>query len=236
MSEVKRVTEGVFLRIDKGEPHRGKELVPLQEGELLLGRIGRENAPDVTFTSPYISRRHAAIRFENGQFTITDLASKHGVQVNGYEIEQNRPYILKNSDKVNLAQGVVLLTFVNNNEIELEPTLEFTNPLLKMQAEPQGLVVYPERREILIDGCPLLLSGKHTELLIMLYQKRNQAVSYDEIKVKIWPERITDESQKAPDVGRDEINALIYRLRKKLGSYGERIVTVSRYGYMLDLE
>lgn len=88
----------------------------------------------------------------------------------------------------------------------------------------------------MIDGCPLLLSGKHTELLIMLYQKRNQAVSYDEIKVKIWPERITDESQKAPDVGRDEINALIYRLRKKLGSYGERIVTVSRYGYMLDLE
>ncbi len=230
------MVEGVFLRIDKGEPHTERESVPLSEGELLLGRIGRENRPDLTFASPYISRRHAAVRLDNGQFTITDLASKHGVQVNGYEIEPNQPYILKNSDKINLAKGVVLLTFINNNEIELSPTLEFTSPFIQWGTEAEGFIVHPERREILIDGNPVFLSGKHTELVMMLYENRNQAISYDEMKVRIWPERAVEGSSDVPDVGKDEINALVYRLRKKLGKYGECIVTVPRYGYRLDME
>jgi DNA-binding winged helix-turn-helix (wHTH) protein len=229
------VMEGVFLRIEKGDPFNEGERIPLSEGELLIGRIGKENTPDITFSSPYISRRHAIIHLESNQATIMDVKSKHGVQVNGYDLKPNKPYVVRNSDKISLAKGVVLLTFINNNEIELERTMEFTSPFVYKQSGISGLVVQPERRTVLLDGSPVSLSGKHTELLIVLYQNKNQAVSYDELRLKVWPERMMGEHQGIPDVGRDEINALVYRLRKRLGKYGEKIVTVPRYGYMLDI-
>ncbi|WP_027416898.1 hypothetical protein [Aneurinibacillus terranovensis] len=47
----------------------------------------------------------------------------------------------------------------------------------------------------------------------------------------VRPERMMGEHQGIPDVGRDEINALVYRLRKRLGKYGEKIVIVPRSTY-----
>ncbi|WP_156321036.1 hypothetical protein [Bacillus sp. JCM 19041] len=35
------------------------------------------------------------------------------------------------------------------------------------------------RRQVTIDGKRLALSGKHMELLLCLYENRNQAVSYE---------------------------------------------------------
>ncbi|MFJ7698790.1 helix-turn-helix domain-containing protein [Lysinibacillus fusiformis] len=76
--------------------------------------------------------------------------------------------------------------------------------------------------------------SKDTGLFWLLHKKRGCTVSYDEIKINVWPERILHKSEK-PDVRREEINMLVYRLRKKLGKYGQSIVSVPRYGYMLDI-
>lgn len=100
--------------------------------------------------------------------------------------------------------------------------------------ELSGLTVNVVRREVLVDGVKIHLTSKDTELFLLLYHKANSAVSYTEIKVNVWAERLTNESEQ-PDVGREEINTLVYRLRKKLGKYGQCIISVPRYGYMLDL-
>ncbi|MGC4379294.1 FHA domain-containing protein [Fictibacillus sp. Mic-4] len=223
---------GVFLRVDKGEPYKNGELIELANGPTIIGRSGSTSEADLPFSSPYISRKHASINVQAGQITLTDLKSKHGTLLNGQVLEQNRPYPLNHNDKIMLAKGIVLLHFVDSSE--LERTMEFTNPFALPKLKPSGLIIDIEKRQIILDGNRVFLSGKHTDLLFLLYEHRNQAVSYDQIKINIWPERLITGCS-TPDVGKDEINALVYRLRKKLGKYGEHIISIPRYGYMLDI-
>jgi len=86
-----------------------------------------------------------------------------------------------------------------------------------------------------MDGKELQLYGKDMDLLMLLYQNMDRAVSYTEIKKDVWPERLFEDSDGVPDVGGDEISALVYRLRKRMGRHGELIKNVPRYGYILDL-
>ncbi|MGD8192724.1 FHA domain-containing protein [Brevibacillus ginsengisoli] len=226
------MSQGVFLIVEKGNPYPFHEVIPVTKNEVLLGRSWKGYDPEITFSSMYISRKHAVITNDNNQFYIADLMSMHGTEVNGNPINQ-LPYLLRDGDTITLAKGEAVLSFNNTLEQDLGKTSEFRIPP-EIMMESTGLAVHPDRREVLVDGEPLYLSGKDIDLFMLLYQKVNQAVSYDEIKLKIWPERVTQTAD-IPDVGRDEVNALVYRLRKKLGKYGDRVVTVPRFGYMLDL-
>lgn len=42
-------------------------------------------------------------------------------------------------------------------------------------------------------------------------------------------------SYETVDVGRDEINVLLYRVRKKLGTKGNLIKSIRGFGFMLEL-
>ncbi len=229
------LNQGVFLVIEKGEPYENNKTIGFTKNELILGRQWFNNEPDIAFSSPYISRRHAVINHENNEYIITDLMSKSGTQVNGFTLSRE-PYVLRDGDRISLAREEAVLLFTNMYEKDLGHTLDYSN-LFTLQADKPsvGLAINLERREVMIDGVPLYLSTKDIDLLMLLYEKVNQAVSYDEIKIHIWPERMLNDTNTIPDVGRDEINALVYRLRKRLGKHGERIITIPRYGYMLDL-
>lgn len=230
--------DSLYIRIEAGDPYDTGSLMPLKpEGETLtFGRSSHTNETDVSFISPYVSRMHAEIYLEDGITFIRDLDSKHGTALNNNLLEPNTPKQLQSGDVISLAKGVVLLTYLNTQAEETDLTMEFTSPIEPTETQiMSGLHIIPERRQISIDGVPLFLSGKHTDLLVFLYRKKNQAVSSDEIKIHIWPERMVAGSNEVPDVGNDEINALVYRLRKKLGPYGDSIVTVPRYGYMLQI-
>lgn len=230
--------DSLYIRIEAGDPYDTGSLMPLKpEGETLtFGRSSHTNETDVSFISPYVSRMHAEIYLEDGITFIRDLDSKHGTALNNNLLEPNMPKRLQSGDVISLAKGVVLLTYLNTQAEETDLTMEFTSPIEPTETQiMSGLHIIPERRQISIDGVPLFLSGKHTDLLVFLYRKKNQAVSSDEIKIHIWPERMVAGSNEVPDVGNDEINALVYRLRKKLGPYGDSIITVPRYGYMLQI-
>lgn len=226
--------EVVYLSINKGETQTRRTKISItNNNEILLGRGGRDLLPDVSFISQYISRRHALIGVECGNYYIIDLMSKHGTEINNTSIEKNKPFMLKDKDIISLAKGSAILTFHHFMENSLERTLEL--PIVQNEiGDLVGLIINIERREILIDGVQIYLTSKDTGLFWLLHKKRGCAVSYDEIKITVWPERILHKNEK-PDVGREEINMLVYRLRKKLGKYGQSIVSVPRYGYMLDL-
>lgn len=224
----------IRLVIEKGEPHDGNTIIQITKNEYLLGRPWRNDTPDIAFTNHYISRKHALISCKHNEYMIVDLVSKHGTEVNGKAVSKT-PHFLRHGDRISLAKGAVELLFYNEDEQDFEHTKEFVLPLIPEEKLSSGLVIHPERREICIDGEPLYLSSKDIDLLMLLNGKVNQAVSYDEIKVNIWPERTSPSTGEIPDVGRDEINALVYRLRKRLGKHGQHIITIARYGYMLDL-
>ena len=227
--------QNVYLSIKQGETATKQNRIPIYYKETLLGRMSGNDFPDIPFTSQYISRKHALIRFDKENFTIVDLMSKHGTQVNHIFIEKNKPFFLRDGDSISLANGAAVLVFHNPSERNLGDTLDMPLVIDKHLNDFNGLTVNVVKREILIDGVRIHLTSKDTELFLLLYQRANSAVSYNEIKINVWSERITKDIDE-PDVGREEINTLLYRLRKKLGKYGQRIVSVPRYGYMLDLE
>lgn len=222
--------DSVYVWIKKGDPEQLHQRKFLTKDECTIGRRGSQLPPDIAFSSPYVSRRHALIRKTGKQYAISDLQSKHGTEINGETIYDS-PHILRNGDRISLAKGVVEMIFISAGD-ELEATREFSLPLTADHPLPEGLAINIERREIRLDGERLHLTGKDMDLLMLLYQRANQAVSYDEIMVLIWPERLMNTDSSVPDVSRAEINALVYRLRKRLGRYGDKVTTIPRFGYM----
>ena len=69
--------------------------IRLEEGTFY--RIGRDKASDICFPSTHVSRVHAELTFEKGNWMIGDLGSKNGTLVNGERIFKR---VLKNGDKI----------------------------------------------------------------------------------------------------------------------------------------
>jgi hypothetical protein len=63
--------------------------------------LGRARECDIVVDDPSVSRRHAELRRGPGGFTIVDLASTNGTQVNGKKIEQTT---VEDGDRIMLGQ------------------------------------------------------------------------------------------------------------------------------------
>lgn len=59
-------------------------------------RIGRNLSNEVIVNDPKVSRFHAQIRYENGQFVVYDVSSTNGIRVNG--VRAQRPVPLRPND------------------------------------------------------------------------------------------------------------------------------------------
>lgn len=218
-----------FLIIDKGEPHRRGDMVQLHPGDNLIGRYWKMDKPDIAFDSLYVSRKHASIKWNGEGFVLTDLKSKHGTQLDDAELVAGRDYELTSGARISLARGMV--TMVYRIGADFDRTITLHNVFGEYS---DTVSVDPDRREVRLDGVVLNFSGKEMDLLLLLYRNKNKAVSYDQIKTEIWPERrLVNDA--VPDVGNEEINAVVYRLRKRLGKHGHKVVTVARYGVLLEL-
>ncbi len=225
----------LFLLVEHGDPYKPGFTSKFQKDRFMLGRAWDVYQPDLAFTSLLISRKHAEITLNQGDAYIQDLQSKHGTHLNGIQLEPNQLYKLNHGDKITLAKGEAVVVFNNPVQFDDGETVEFSEALKKAPLATGGLSINLDRREVFVDGKPVQLFGKDIELLLLLYENHDKAVSYDEIKTKIWPERHMDIVAGVPDVGNDEITALVYRLRKKLAGYGDSIVSIPRFGYMLEL-
>jgi pSer/pThr/pTyr-binding forkhead associated (FHA) protein len=64
-----------------------------------ITKIGRSFDNDLVFEYPQVSRKHAELRYSNGQFEIQDLGSTGGTFVNGVKIKQQQ---LKKGDVISL--------------------------------------------------------------------------------------------------------------------------------------
>lgn len=74
------------------------QAIPVSHVPFKLGRRGRG---DISFDGDdNVSREHAIIRFDNGEFTLTDLGSMHGTAVNGERISSNSAVPLRNGDQI----------------------------------------------------------------------------------------------------------------------------------------
>ncbi len=205
--------------VERGIP--GIRVLPLDQK---VSMLGASPEADLFVDNPFVSRMHAqVIQDNNERFLIRDLGSKNGTFVNGTRIK-SETQALVNGDKVELAEGQVLLKFQERGTTLTLPSASAT--------QDSELVVDVKSREVWVQGEKLEppLSRKEFDVLHLLFQKRGEACSKDEIASVGWPERVDGA------VGDQEIEQSIRRLRLRVESDPSSprfITTVRGYGYKL---
>ena len=92
----------------------------------------------------------------------------------------------------------------------------------------QSLVIDITKKKVSIDGEEVPLTKKEFEIIFLLLQNKGSVFSREDILSRIWSDEVY--------VLDRTIDVNITRLRKKIGTYGKRIVTRLGYGYCFETE
>lgn len=237
MTEIRNQSISAQLLLERGASYEKGVCFALSRRKTILGRATIAFKPDLSFNSLLISRQHCYIEHCEEEWTVSELGSRHGTSLNGNRLEPHRLYSLKNGDKIGLASSVILLRFILASEFEKTLDFDRTQSLHTADSSPKSLSVGSlfidaEKRVVWVDQEEVSLSVKEWSLLELLYTQQNKLVSYDSIRASVWPERCLLHNG-VTDVGADEINVLLHRLRLKLRGYGERLQTRRGQGCIL---
>ena len=156
----------------------------LLKGQKLLVKppglvIGRDPELPAQLDSPYVSRRHAEIRYERGQCTITDLDSKNGVFVNTIRIKPKVPCQLRHGDRVQIG-SVSSFHFYDPEATIHESELPLKSSGLWVDESNHDVYLYDRRL-----NPPL--SKQQFRLLAALMGRRGDVMRYEEIEAVLWP-------------------------------------------------
>jgi len=213
-----KIQEKAMLILSQGS--QGGRRWLLGEQSLL---IGRDPTCDIVLPDRVVSRRHARIFLQDGRYHLEDLHSKNGTFRNGEPVFA--PTRLADGDEIQIAMRFKL-AFVGAEETE---PLALEN----RSAVSPGLRVSVAERTVWINGREVNppLSPAQFRFLSFLWQQGGNVVSRDAIVEAVWPE-----DSKA-GVTEQAIDALVRRLRERLGEYDEEhhyIVTVRGHGFRLE--
>lgn len=87
----------------------------------------------------------------------------------------------------------------------------------------EGLEVNNLNKRCFIDGSEIQLTRKEFDILVLLLSHRGKILSREQIMKQVWSDEVV--------VLDRTIDVNITRMRKKLGQYGNHIVTRTGYGY-----
>jgi pSer/pThr/pTyr-binding forkhead associated (FHA) protein len=199
-----------FIIVESGSPFEKGTFISLNHSKMIIGRKGNNWLPDISFNNIFVSRKHFSIYVENGMYFIKDLNSKHGTLVNNQRLVPHEGFMLKDSDKISIANNLIRLSFSSSS---IEQTADIV-PTVQMCNLINDLALDPLKQELSVQGHSYLFSEKEYKCIELLLTRTNQFVPIEELKKCVWTERVQLDEQ-LPDVGSDEVNALIYRIRKK---------------------
>jgi pSer/pThr/pTyr-binding forkhead associated (FHA) protein len=91
----------IWLTFPDGTEHELKEGVT----------IGRDDRNDLTFTSPSVSRDHAALAFRDGRWYLEDRGSFNGTFLNGTRVQPGTPLPLRHADRIGIGAETVLFSW-----------------------------------------------------------------------------------------------------------------------------
>lgn len=69
--------------------------------------LGRASSQTIRLEDPAVSRRHARIGSENGQWTVSDLGSRHGTFLNGIRLEPDQPTSICDGDRLRIGPWTI---------------------------------------------------------------------------------------------------------------------------------
>ncbi|MFC1935202.1 FHA domain-containing protein [Chloroflexota bacterium] len=209
---------GAVLVVEKGMAEAS--VIPLDKRVHILGKAA---GADTAVDNPYVSRRHAEVCFVEGRYQVRDLGSKNGTFVNGSAVGSAAQW-LNNGDRIELGRDQVVLRFQTSSGTITLPSSEETSP---------GAILVDARSQKVQVGERLLappLSAREFAVLLLMYERKGEACSGNEIASRGWPER--DQI----NVAEREIEQCVRRLRLRLEpdpSQPCHILTVPGRGYKL---
>lgn len=98
-----------------------KQVIPLSKK---ITKLGRHLENDVVFHEEFLSRYHAEIILENGQYILCDKNSTGGTYVNGKKIDR---CVLNSGDLISLVN--IQIMFVNNSSSFMNKSTGMTQGL-----------------------------------------------------------------------------------------------------------
>jgi DNA-binding response OmpR family regulator len=201
----------------QGSGDQGREIL-LSDTSITIGRL---QDSDVSLADRLVSRRHAVIQKERGQWMIRDAGSRNGTFVNGKRISD--PHILRDGDEIQIG--------LDFKAVYVDP--EATGALVTdALVHGTGLWVDEERREVWVQGSKISpsLSRAQFTLLKLLYGEPGRVFERDAIIEQVWPDAVNQ------GVSDETIDALVGRLRRRIASVDSGhsyIVTVRGHGFRL---
>src|SRR3981081_2334082 len=100
--------------------------------------VGRKVDRDLVIADPRVSREHASIVSENGEFFVVDLGSKHGTFVNGEKVDRHK---LQRNDRLEFgARDVAYLIF--------HPLHTTSNTAREFLSQISGIQIAPEASDL----------------------------------------------------------------------------------------
>src|SRR6266853_4756602 len=100
--------------------------------------VGRKVDRDLVIADPRVSREHATIVSENGEFFVVDLGSKHGTFVNGEKVDRHK---LQRNDRLEFgARDVSYLVF--------HPLQTTSNTAREFLSQISGIQIAPEASDL----------------------------------------------------------------------------------------
>ncbi len=102
---------------------------PLDKAEISIGRA--PNSDILLSKDKLTSRRHATVRYENGNYVLRDERSANGTFVNGQQIEEMVPRVLEEGDHVGIGEHELLFRSYGSAStpgVEDLPTIAVSQP------------------------------------------------------------------------------------------------------------
>lgn len=89
-----------------------------------------------------------------------------------------------------------------------------------------GIFIDDEKKVVTVDGAAVALTRIEYEIFRLLFTNKGKVFSREDILSKVWPDDVivTDRT----------VDVNITRLRKKIGEYGNRIVSRHGFGYLYE--
>ncbi len=100
---------------------------PLDKAEISIGRA--PNSDILLSKDKLTSRRHAIVRYENGNYVLRDERSANGTFVNGQQIEEMVPRVLQEGDHIGIGEHELLFRSSVSSATDVEdlPTISVPN-------------------------------------------------------------------------------------------------------------
>ena len=219
-------------RLIEREGGRPETAHSLDEGTTTIGRAA-DNVLVVDRAG--VSRYHAQLRWDGGQFVLEDLNSKNGTWLNGERL--TAPHPLRHGDVLTLpGQPALRLLFeelTSTTTVDLSSVLSAAAPEAAGGGETatNGLRIDRRTAEVWVRDRRVNLTAKEYLALTVLAAAEGGLVSKQQLAEQVWPEY-------EGIIGDENVEQVIFRLRHKLETEPDQpryVETVRRLGYRLHL-